>query len=1082
MSDILNTFAAEILTYLLISSVAAAVLTPLAWLLIKLARLRAAAYRHMVWLYCLVGIVAIPLLWQHAPKLKLALLPAQVAPTEATAASQTGLADDAAMSLPPPPQGQRPRIAGPEVVTDPQQVTKAFPLPSLLLSLWALGLAFMLTKLAVGWYRLRDISARAKAVAPMPNIPRIRGRPVNILVSSHVSSPVCFGLWSPVILLPQEMYEASSPHELRMVLNHELAHIERRDCAINLFQRLLEALLFFHPLVWHASSRLTQEREQICDSHVLSKGSGPADYARLLSHMAEMGFHAKGLPQVGLFEGRLFARVRSLLDPHRSNQTTLRRRPIVACTAAALLSLSILTTVRLEAKSEVTTSPTAPQEELAQTERRQSAARLHHLGKVLVFYEAEHDRLPDSLYELRSYDLGDTEQMVWFWQHVSYLGKGKTDQDPVGTAIAYDKKLLEKSNGTNVLFRDGRVEFLKTDQVAKLGIFSPRIRSAARLRGFAQLLTIYAADHEGQFPHKLLDLKDYLNSLLDPKLFTEPAELESWLSNDLRYLGKAKTTADPKALIAYDKALLETEGDGGTNILLADTSVMFEKRARLVELGVLQEGNLEVLEVKFEPIRQGKNVVRAKIENTSPQNQLFAIHIQTRSPDWGERGIGWGTRFFDSVPGSQTKWTRFAFKIQGPITDATWVRLQFYNPSSKKAYDFDNFFKKVMYTSADLPRLPGLSEPGQAVPSSREREVIQAFNDLQGHIREKRYDPAWHMFTKDYQQSEFFMKQSDELFGFNQRMEKGARFGWQANEFLALKPKSVTESGDVLTLTATNGDQAWQAGFVQVEGQWKLDNLTGYTPPILRSSYWKDLLLPQMQKRSTKHFDIYYLQGSTAEKDIDLIAGQKDKGFDQVCALLGIDSTARICMVFFEDGRTKHLATGHEGDGWATGNTIVEVYNDRTKLDPYHEMAHVLMRPFGNPPAAFSEGFAVYMSERLGAPALENLSGGQATVYQRVRELKAAGKWIDLEELLGYTNIGSQGDMTPAAYAEAGAFAKFLIDTYGKDKFLQAYKTLRNSDEPTVQQQNVSRLAQIYGKALPELKAQRPAAFAAPKG
>ena len=166
------------------------------------------------------------------------------------------------------------------------------------------------------------------------------------------------------------------------------------------------------------------------------------------------------------------------------------------------------------------------------------------------------------------------------------------------------------------------------------------------------------------------------------------------------------------------------------------------------------------------------------------------------------------------------------------------------------------------------------------------------------------------------------------------------------------------------------------------------------------------------------------------------------------------------------------MATGHQGDGWATGDTIVEVHNEQTKLDPYHETTHVLMRPFGNPPAAFSEGFAVYVSERLGAPALKNLGGGQATVYQCVRELKGQGKWIELEELLSYTNIGSQGDMTPAAYAEAGALVKFLIDVHGKDKFLQAYKTLRNSDVASAQKQNIGKLADIYGASLGELKQQ----------
>ena len=175
-------------------------------------------------------------------------------------------------------------------------------------------------------------------------------------------------------------------------------------------------------------------------------------------------------------------------------------------------------------------------------------------------------------------------------------------------------------------------------------------------------------------------------------------------------------------------------------------------------------------------------------------------------------------------------------------------------------------------------------------------------------------------------------------------------------------------------------------------------------------------------------------------------------------------------MVLFEDGRTKHQETGHQGMGWAYGNTIVEVYNEQEQLDPYHETTHVLMRPSGHPPALFNEGFAVYMSERLGAHALEDLGGGLATIYQRVREVKEKSEWIELEELITYTEIGSMESRPPIAYPEAASFVKFLIDKYGKDKFLKAYKTLRNSDDNSVQQKNIRTLKQIYGKPLKELE------------
>ena len=182
-------------------------------------------------------------------------------------------------------------------------------------------------------------------------------------------------------------------------------------------------------------------------------------------------------------------------------------------------------------------------------------------------------------------------------------------------------------------------------------------------------------------------------------------------------------------------------------------------------------------------------------------------------------------------------------------------------------------------------------------------------------------------------------------------------------------------------------------------------------------------------------------------------------------------------MVFFEDRSSKQRATGHQGAGWAYGRTIVEVYNDQEKSDPYHETAHILMGAVGRPPAVFNEGFAVYLSEKLGGHALEGLSGGQATIYQRVKELKSKGDWIELPQLLTFTQIGPAETRPTVSYVEAASFDKFLIDTYGKDKFLQAYRSLQNSDKKAVQEENVKKLEQICGKPLQTLQQQWETAF-----
>jgi hypothetical protein len=494
--------------------------------------------------------------------------------------------------------------------------------------------------------------------------------------------------------------------------------------------------------------------------------------------------------------------------------------------------------------------------------------------------------------------------------------------------------------------------------------------------------------------------------------------------------------------------------------------------------GDAQESNLKLLDIQFKPICQGKNIVRVKVENTSEQDQAFKIGIYTRSPDYGRNGIGWGTSFSETVRQHETRWTRFAFKIQGPVTEKTWLRLRFFNPDSEENNERKEHFEQRRYTSGDLEHYEGEQIAAKPASEAESKAVVEAFRQIQNLIREQKYEQAWQLFTKDYQDAEF---QSPGLEAFKRIMNPkrpiDSAFWWEKEDFLNLQPGRIVERDGVFALTATDEKRSWTIDFVLQENQWKIEWVAGYVPRILGWQNWEERLLPTMEKRSTEHFDIYCFKDSTAAKEIDKIAEQKDKGFQEICRFLGKGSDLRIRLVLFEDGQTKHAETGHQGRGWAYSNTIVEVYNEREQLDPFHATTHVLMRPFGTPPALFNEGFAVHMSERLGAHALDDLSGGRATIYERVRELKSKDEWIELDELITYNEIGSRESQPPVAYAEAASFVKFLIDKYDKDKFLQAYKKLRNSNSKIIHWTNKMALQNIYGKRLYELQEEWEKAF-----
>jgi hypothetical protein len=80
-----------------------------------------------------------------------------------------------------------------------------------------------------------------------------------------------------------------------------------------------------------------------------------------------------------------------------------------------------------------------------------------------------------------------------------------------------------------------------------------------------------------------------------------------------------------------------------------------------------------------------------------------------------------------------------------------------------------------------------------------------------------------------------------------------------------------------------------------------------------------------------------------------------------------------------------------------------------------------------------------------------------------------SNEWIPLETLIHFTEIGSDESKPTVAYPEAASFVKFLVQRFGHEKLLAAYKSLKNSSDPAVWDTNLGSLRRIYGLSLPEL-------------
>jgi len=444
------------------------------------------------------------------------------------------------------------------------------------------------------------------------------------------------------------------------------------------------------------------------------------------------------------------------------------------------------------------------------------------------------------------------------------------------------------------------------------------------------------------------------------------------------------------------------------------------------------------------------------------------LQLAPYSPQ-SEWSIGWGTTFSLTIPANQVIPVRLAYKIQGPVTSNTIVRLHCWEHiDTENTEDHKPWSLKRDYKARDLPMRSAPADlPTAKLSEDKRHEILKAFASIQKNLKSQRYDLVWDAFSLDYRQAEFHDRyESFFLKAMASKLE--AAFVWSPKVFVTLQPETVfcTKSGYGVKAKGSQS-QAWLCEFVMTKDGWKLDWIAGYRPQVLTWKNWPNHVLPRAVKRSGLHVDLYYFPGTIPDGKVETILRERDQAVVDLSRWLGCPAR-RLSLVLFQDEDTKFWETGHRGAGVAVGDTIAEVYNDETQLDAYHETAHCLTMGWGKPPIALVEGLAVYLSEVFNKPALNSLGGGNLHIVDRVRDIRRMKAFISLDKLLAMESLGVPQNVPPVAYAEAGSLVKFLVERFGKMKFLKAYRSVKADAVPG---KAAKSLASFYGLSVQELEA-----------
>lgn len=200
-----------------------------------------------------------------------------------------------------------------------------------ILTMWAGGLAGVLLMRFRGWKRVQA-ALRASTPADISLTVEVRSSP-------GLLEPGVVGLLRPVLLLPAGISGRLTPAQLDAVLAHELRHIRRRDNLFSSVHMLVEAIFWFHPLVWWIGARLVEERELACDQEVLSLGAEPREYAEGIVNVCKLYAESPLACVSGVTGSNLRKRIEGIMTNRVALRLNIAKR--VALTLAGIAALTV---------------------------------------------------------------------------------------------------------------------------------------------------------------------------------------------------------------------------------------------------------------------------------------------------------------------------------------------------------------------------------------------------------------------------------------------------------------------------------------------------------------------------------------------------------------------------------------------------------------------------------------------------------------------------------------------------------------------------------------------------------------------
>jgi beta-lactamase regulating signal transducer with metallopeptidase domain len=284
------------------------------WLVTLAFRENRAAVRHGLWLVASIKFLT-PFSVLMALGAKLRGL-VSVPETPRVSALMETLSQPFGAAATPSPAGMTTSVASSAIITA-------------VFYIWIVGTVVSVVWWSIQWLRLRRMVGQAT--------PLNLDIPIRVLEHRGRLEPGVFGIFKPVLLVPQGIADRLSPAQLEAVLAHELCHVRRRDNLTAAIHMFVEVTFWFHPLLWWIRLRLIDEQERACDEEVLRRGGDPQVYAESILKICECYLTSPSMCVSGISSSNLKKRIEEIMKNRVVPRLSLSRVVLLAVAAIAAL-------------------------------------------------------------------------------------------------------------------------------------------------------------------------------------------------------------------------------------------------------------------------------------------------------------------------------------------------------------------------------------------------------------------------------------------------------------------------------------------------------------------------------------------------------------------------------------------------------------------------------------------------------------------------------------------------------------------------------------------------------------------------